>query len=87
MMSNEVNVGHPMYPPIGFPSVAPSIPNHPEFTWKNRNRGTPASRDRDFKRSIRHVSMKKSLRNPVTGQLPDSVHQARVQSEMKTTCG
>ena len=87
MYEEVVNIGLPQFPPPGFPLAPPSIPAHPEFNWKVRNRGTPASRDRDFQRSIRHVPMKKSLRNKVTGQLPDSVHQARVQSEMKTTCG
>ena len=77
----------PQFPPPGFPLVPPEIPEHPDFRWRNRNQGTPASRDEDFIRSIRHVSMKKSQRHPVTGKLPESVHRARVMNEMKETLG
>ena len=52
----------PAFPPPGFPTVAPSIPDHPEFQWRNRNQGTPASRDSDFIRSIRHIAMKRTQR-------------------------
>ena len=77
----------PAFPPLGFPSSAPVIEDHPQLVWRNRNQGTPASRDNDFIRSIRHVSMKKSQRHPVTGMLPESVHNARVMNEMKETLG
>ena len=77
----------PAFPPLGFPLNAPRIHEHPVLIWRNRNQGSPASRDDDFRRSIRHVSMKKSLRSPSTGMLPDSVHQARVMNEMKETLG
>lgn len=77
----------PAFPPAGFPVSAPVIEEHPQLIWRNRNQGTPASRDTDFIRSIRHISMKKSQRHPVTGMLPESVHNARVMNEMKTTLG
>ena len=77
----------PAFPPNGFPLAPPSIPEHPALIWSNRNRGTPKSRDEDFIRSIQHISMKKSQRNPVTGMLPESVHNARVMNEMKQTLG
>ena len=72
---------------MGFPSTAPVISNHPDFQWRNRNRGNPDSRARDFRRSIRHVPMRRAQRHPVTGQLPDDVHQTRVLMEMKETLG
>ena len=79
--------GFPSFPPAGFPSITPSIPEHPVFVWRNRNQGTPKSRDDDFIRSIRHISMRKSQRHPSTGMLPESVHHARVLNEMKQTLG
>ena len=77
----------PAFPPAGFPLAPPVIREHPQLIWRNRNQGTPASRDDDFIRSIQHISMKKSQRHPVTGMLPESVHRARVMNEMKETLG
>ena len=77
----------PAFPPPGFPQAPPEIPEHPEFSWRVRNRGTPITRDADFRRSIQPIVVKKSQRHPVTGHLPESVHQARVVSEMKQSCG
>ena len=77
----------PAFPPAGFPLAPPVIQDHPVFIWRNRNRGTPKSRDEDFIRSIQHISMKKSQRHPVTGMLPEAIHNARVMNEMKETLG
>ena len=78
---------YPEFPPPGFLEVVPVIYEHPQLIWRNRNQGTPSSRDDDFIRSIRHISMKKSQRHPTTGMLPEVVHQARVMNEMKETLG